>query len=70
MKIGLVLLNKGGGSGEVVRQYVEHLILSGHKIYFLYPFVKENIIRNAVNVDVKLHSDIIPVHEYLPWTEK
>ena len=65
MKIAILLLNKGRGSGEVARQHVKYLIKQGHEVYFLYPEIGEGI-EGAVNIDVKLHTDIKPVHEYLP----
>ncbi len=65
MNIAILLLNKGRGSGEVAREHVRHLIKLGHKVYFLYPG-NEDEIDGAINVDIKLHTNIIPVHEYLP----
>ncbi len=65
MNIAILLLNKGRGSGEVAREHVSHLLKMGHKVYFLYPG-NENEIAGAVNINIKLHSTIIPVHEYLP----
>lgn len=69
MNIAILLLNKGRGSGEVAREHVRHLIKIGHKVYFIYPG-NDGEIDGAVNVDVKLHSEIIPVHEYLPSAGK
>ncbi|MFK5856070.1 MAG: glycosyltransferase family 4 protein [Bacteroidota bacterium] len=65
MNIAILLLNKGRGSGEVAREHVRHLIKLGNKVYFLYPG-NENEIAGAENINIKLHSNIIPVHEYLP----
>ncbi len=65
MKIAILLLNKGRGSGEVAREHVRHLFKQGHKVYFLYPG-NDNEIEGAENVNIKLHTTIIPVHEYLP----
>jgi len=65
MNIAILLLNKGRGSGEVAREHVRHLLKLGHKVYFLYPG-NENEIDGAENINVKLHSNILPVHEYLP----
>jgi len=65
MNIAILLLNKGRGSGEVAREHVRHLLKMGHKVYFLYPG-NENEIDGANNINIKLHSSIIPVHEYLP----
>ncbi len=65
MNIAILLLNQGRGSGEVAREHVRHLIKLGHKVYFLYPG-NNNEIEGAVNIDIKLHTGIMPVHEYLP----
>ena len=69
MNIAILLLNKGRGSGEVAREHVRHLIKMGHKVYFLYPGNDEEI-PGAENVNIKLHSHIMPVHEYLPSAGK
>ncbi|RLD48821.1 MAG: hypothetical protein DRI88_02170 [Bacteroidetes bacterium] len=65
MRIAILLLNKGRGSGEVARQHARHLIDMGHKVYFLHPGIGGGV-SGAVNVDVQLHTDVMPVHEYLP----
>ncbi len=65
MNIAILLLNQGRGSGEVAREHVKHLIKIGHKVYFLYPGNKGEI-KGAINIDIELHSNIMPVHEYLP----
>ncbi len=65
MRIAILLLNKGRGSGEVARQHVRHLIKQGHKVYFIHPGI-DNGVDGAVNLDVKLHTSVTPVHEYLP----
>lgn len=69
MNIAILLLNKGRGSGEVAREHVRHLIKMGHKVYFLYPG-NDGEITDAENVDIKLHTKVIPVHEYLPSAGK
>jgi len=69
MRIAILLLNKGRGSGEVARQHVKHLIRQGHTVFFLHPEIGRGI-DGAINVDIKLHSDIKPVHEYLPSAGK
>lgn len=69
MNIAILLLNKGRGSGEVAREHVRHLLKMGHKVYFLYPGNKGEI-EGAENIDIKLHSQIMPVHEYLPSAGK
>ena len=65
MRIAIILLNKGRGSGEVAREHVKHLLTLGHTVYFLYPGIESGI-DGAVNIDVELHTSIYPVHEYLP----
>lgn len=65
MNIAILLLNQGRGSGEVAREHVRHLLKKGHKVYFLYPG-NHNEIAGAENIDIKLHTNIMPVHEYLP----
>ncbi len=69
MKIAILLLNKGRGSGEVARQHARYLTGMGHKVYFLHPGIGDGV-KGAVNIDVKLHTDIMPVHEYLPSAGK
>jgi len=65
MNIAILLLNKGRGSGEVAREHARHLLKLGHKVYFMHPAIGEGI-SGAVNIDIKLHTEITPVHEYLP----
>lgn len=65
MNIAILLLNQGRGSGEVAREHVRHLIKCGHKVYFLYPG-NNNEIAGAENINIELHTNIMPVHEYLP----
>ncbi|RMG22674.1 MAG: hypothetical protein D6730_16010, partial [Bacteroidetes bacterium] len=65
MKIGILLLNKGRGSGGVAREHAEYLISQGHEVYFMHPQVGDGV-QGAHNIDIQLHSPILPVHEYLP----
>ncbi len=65
MNIAILLLNQGRGSGEVAREHVRHLLKKGHKVYFLYPG-NNNEIEGAENINIQLHTHIMPVHEYLP----
>lgn len=65
MNIAILLLNQGRGSGEVAREHVHYLIKQGHKVFFLYPGIGDGI-PGAINIDIKLHTHIKPVHEYLP----
>lgn len=64
MNIAILMLNKGRGSGEVARGHVRQLLKMGHKVYFLFPG-NEGEMPGAENVDIELHSQIMPVHEYL-----
>ena len=65
MNIAILLLNQGRGSGEVARQHARHLIARGHVVHFIHPRVGEGV-AGAVNHDVPLHTEVMPVHEYLP----
>jgi glycosyltransferase involved in cell wall biosynthesis len=65
MRIAIILLNKGRGSGEVARQHTRFLLQQGHQVYFMHPEIGDGV-PGAHNIDIKLHSDIMPVHEYLP----
>ncbi|NOX86747.1 MAG: glycosyltransferase family 4 protein, partial [Chlorobi bacterium] len=65
MRVAILLLNKGRGSGEVARQHARHLIKQGHKVYFIHPGIGSGV-DGAVNLDVILHTSVMPVHEYLP----
>ena len=65
MNIAILLLNQGRGSGEVAREHVKYLIKQGKKVFFLHPGIGDGI-PGAVNIDIKLHTPIKPVHEYLP----
>lgn len=65
MKLVVMLLNAGRGSGEVARQQVRRLVARGHEVVFLHPGVGEGV-AGAVNVDVELPGPVTPVHEYLP----
>ncbi len=65
MRIAIILLNKGRGSGEVARQHAKHLAAKGHKVYLMHPDADYEL-ENVDVVDIQLHSRIYPVHEYLP----
>jgi glycosyltransferase involved in cell wall biosynthesis len=65
MNVAILLLNEGRGSGEVAREHVRHLIKLGHKVYFLFPGNTDDIL-GAININIKIHTDVMPVHEYLP----
>jgi glycosyltransferase involved in cell wall biosynthesis len=65
MRIAILLLNKGRGSGEVARQHTRFLTKQGHQVYFMHPDIGDGV-PGAHNIDIHLHSRILPVHEYLP----
>ena len=65
MRIAILLLNKGRGSGEVARQHARFLLKQGHKVYFMHPEIGDGV-PGAHNIDIKLHTDVMPVNEYLP----
>ena len=65
MRIAVMMLNRGRGSGVVARQHVRALVEAGHKVTLLYPLMGDGV-AGASNCNVPLHSDVLPVHEYLP----
>jgi glycosyltransferase involved in cell wall biosynthesis len=65
LRVAILLLNAGRGSGEVARQQAAYLASRGHRVFFLHPGMGEGA-PGAINRDVELHSSIIPVHEHLP----
>ncbi len=65
MRIAVLLLNQGRGSGEVARHHVRHLVDRGHTVYLLYPRIGSGV-EGAVNLDVPLPDSTVPVHEHLP----
>lgn len=65
MRIAILLLNAGRGSGEVARQQARHLVAAGHDVVFMHPRLGEKV-EGADNRDIELHTDVIPVHENLP----
>lgn len=65
MRIAIMLLNRGRGSGEVARQHARELLRLGHEVVFMHPGVGAGV-AGSDNVDVTLPSSTTPVHEYLP----
>lgn len=65
MKVAIILLNRGRGSGVVAKEHAEFLLSQGHVVYFIHPNIGEGV-NGAVNKDVLLDTDVMPVHEYLP----
>ncbi|RKZ17925.1 hypothetical protein DRQ50_04500 [bacterium] len=65
MRIAILLLNAGRGSGEVARQQARYLVSSGCRVTFMHPGVGDGV-PGADNRDIELHTSIIPVHENLP----
>ena len=69
MRIAILLLNRGRGSGEVARQQARYLLDQGHQVDFIQPQTGSGI-AGAFDREVMLHNEILPVHEYLPSAEK
>lgn len=65
MRIAILLLNSGRGSGEVARAHCRHLVETHHDVILMHPKVGAGV-PGCRNIDIELHSDITPVHEYLP----
>ena len=65
MRIAILLLNSGRGSGEVAREHCRHLVAADHEVILMHPNVGAGV-PGCRNIDIDLHSDILPVHEYLP----
>ncbi len=67
MRISILLLNQGRGSGEVARQQARHLQLQGDEVSLIYPGISAGPNLEKIEaVEVELESDCVPVHEYLP----
>jgi glycosyltransferase involved in cell wall biosynthesis len=69
MNIAILLLNHGRGSGEVARQHARYLISQGHQVFFVQPQTGSGV-KGAIDIEVKLHTDLLPVHESLPSAGK
>jgi glycosyltransferase involved in cell wall biosynthesis len=65
MRVAMLSLNKGRGSGEVMRRHAVELMRRGLEVRLLYPMMDGGV-DGADNRDVPLHSPVLPVHEYLP----
>jgi glycosyltransferase involved in cell wall biosynthesis len=65
LRIAILLLNSGRGSGEVARQQARYLASSGCQVYFMHPRIGEGA-PGAINKDIELHTSVVPVHERLP----
>ncbi len=67
--VAIVSLNRGRGSGSVARNEASALIAAGHQVTYMYAGMSERVM-GADNVDVPLHINVLPVHEYLPaWPD-
>lgn len=64
MRVVIVLMNRGRGSGEIARQHVRELVALGHGVTFLHAGIGAGV-AGADNRNVELHSPVTPVHEYL-----
>ena len=69
MRVAILLLNAGRGSGEVARQHARYLSGHGSRVFFMHPGIGEGA-PGAMNRDVELHSAVTPVHEHLPSAGK
>ena len=58
-------MNRGRGSGKVARDQAAALVGAGHEVTYMYAGMADRVM-GADNVDVQLHDDTMPVHEYLP----
>ncbi|NNM05371.1 MAG: glycosyltransferase family 4 protein, partial [Gemmatimonadetes bacterium] len=65
IRVAIILLNAGRGSGEVARQHTTQLMARGNEVVFIHPGIGSGV-EGAVNVDVQLPGKVTPVHEYLP----
>jgi len=65
MKVAILLLNQGRGSGVVAKEHATCLLSQGHVVYYIHPNIGKGV-HGAHNREVYLHTDIVPVHEYLP----
>lgn len=65
MRIAILLLNSGRGSGEVARHQARYLASNGWGVFFMHPGVGDGV-PGATNLDIGLHRSTVPVHEYLP----
>jgi len=65
MRIVIMLLNAGRGSGEVARLHARRLIARGNEVVFMHRGVGTGV-PGAVNIDIPLPGPTAPVHEYLP----
>jgi len=65
MRIAVLMLNSGRGSGEVARQQIRYLASNGNRVYFMHPGIGEGA-PGATNIDIELHTSRTPVHEHLP----
>ncbi len=65
MRVAILLLNSGRGSGEVARQQARYLASSGCQVYFMHPGIGKGA-PGAINKDIALHTSVVPVHEHLP----
>ena len=65
MRVAMMLLNAGRGSGEVARQHARQLVSRGNEVVFTHPRVGEGVV-GATNLDIELPGSVTPVHEYLP----
>lgn len=65
MRIAILLLNSGRGSGEVARSHALHLTRLGHEVIYVQPRAAGSV-EGVTVLDLPLPCEILPVHENLP----
>ncbi|HHC07529.1 MAG TPA: glycosyltransferase [Actinobacteria bacterium] len=65
MKVVVLALNRGRGSGEIARQHASALHERGHAVTVVHAGPGTPI-PGIEHREVRLHAPILPVHEYLP----
>lgn len=69
MHIAVMTLNRGRGSGNVARDQVTALLAAGHEVTYMCTLLTEPVM-GANNRDVVLQESAVPVHEFLPMSER
>jgi hypothetical protein len=59
MKVAIMLLNSGRGSGEVARQQARQLVIRGHDVWLMHPRVGDGV-AGATNVEIELPGSLTP----------
>ena len=61
----IISQNKGRGSGVVISQQAKFLKNKGHKVILMYPG-NQMFGNGTIDINIPLHTNVIPVHENLP----